>query len=68
MKIEFEYNDILSKLYDAGYSTSRIRKERVFAEKTLQNIRENKDIKLSTIIKVSLITNIPIDDLIIVNK
>lgn len=68
MNVKFEYNDVLSKLYDAGYSTSRIRKERVFAEKTLQNIRENKDIKLSTIIKISLITNTPIDNLIIVNK
>lgn len=67
-KINFEYNDILNKLSDSGYNTTRIRKEKIFAEKTLQSIRDNKDIKLSTLIKISLLTNISIDKLVIINK
>lgn len=68
MKVEFEYNDILTKLYDAGYNTSRIRKEKLIAEKTLQSIRENRDVKLSTIIKISVLTNTPIDNLVKIKK
>lgn len=34
--------DILQLLKDAGYSTYKIRKEKIFTESQLQNIRDNK--------------------------
>ena len=34
--------DVLSALKDAGYSTYRLRREKVFSEATLQRIREGR--------------------------
>lgn len=34
--------DILQLLKDVGYSTYKIRKEKIFTESQLQNIRDNK--------------------------
>lgn len=64
-KVDFEYNNILEKLSDSGYNTSRIRKEKIISEKTLSNIRHNKDIKLSTLILISKLTNTSLDNLVI---
>ena len=39
----FRYKiDIIKALKEAGYNTGRIRKEKLFAESTLQAFRENK--------------------------
>lgn len=62
--IKIEYNDLLQKLADAGYNTSRIRKEHILPEATMTNIRNNKDINLRTLVKISLLTNISIEKLI----
>lgn len=34
--------DVLQKLNDAGYSTYRLRKEKLIGEANIQNLRENK--------------------------
>lgn len=47
--------DILAALKEAGYSTYRIRKEKLLAESTLQCFRENKPVSwenISTICKL----------------
>lgn len=62
--IKIEYNDLLQKLSDAGYNTNRIRKEHILPEATMTNIRNNKDINLRTLVKISLLTNISIEKLI----
>ena len=62
--IIIKYNNLLEKLADAGYNTSRIRKEHIFSEATLTSIRNNKDINLRMLVKISLLTNIPIQHLI----
>ena len=62
--IIIKYNNLLEKLSDAGYNTSRIRKEHVLPEATMTNIRNNRDINLRTLVKISLLTNISIDKLI----
>jgi hypothetical protein len=58
--IVIKYNGLLEKLSDAGYNTTRIRKEHIFSESTLTSLRNNKDINLRTLVKISLLTNIPI--------
>lgn len=43
------YNDILQKLKSAGYNTTRIRKENILPQSTLQRLREGKPITTETI-------------------
>lgn len=62
--IVIEYNDLLQKLSDAGYNTTRIRNEQIFPESTLTKMRNNKDISLRNLVKISLLTNISIEKLI----
>lgn len=58
--IIIKYNNLIEKLSNAGYNTTRIRKERIFSEATLTSLRNNKDVNLRTLVKISLLTNIPI--------
>ena len=44
--------DILARLKDKGYTTSRLRKEKVFGEKTMQDFRKNAVIPYKTIDKL----------------
>ena len=41
--------DVLAELREAGYSSARIRKEKLIPEGSLQNIRENKMIAIKTL-------------------
>lgn len=56
--------DILKVLKENGYNTNRIRKEKIFGEKTIQNIRENKQITLKTIDTICNILQCKICDII----
>ena len=56
--------DILKVLKENGYNTNRIRKEKIFGEKTIQNIRENKQITLKTIDIICNILQCKICDII----
>lgn len=49
--------DILQALKDAGYSTYKIRKEKVFNETQLQNIRDNKLLSQDALNKLCLLLN-----------
>lgn len=44
--------DILNKLKEKGYSTARLRKEKIFGEKTMQDFRANAIIPYKTIDKL----------------
>ena len=44
--------DILVKLKEKGYSTSRLRKERIFGERTMQEFRTNGVIPYKSIDKL----------------
>ena len=44
--------DILAELKKAGYNTSRIRKENIFGEQTLQKIRKNQVVYGNTLDKL----------------
>ena len=44
--------DILAALKEQGYNTTRLRKEKVFGEKTMQDFRSNAEIPYKTIDKL----------------
>ena len=44
--------DILAKLKEKGYSTSRLRKEKIFGERTMQEFRTNGVIPYKTLDKL----------------
>ena len=44
--------DILAALKEAGYNTTRLRKEKILSEGVLQSLRENKYIALQNISKI----------------
>ena len=58
------YLDILKKLSDAGYNTTRIRREKLISEYTLQNIREGKTVTLDTINTICKLTGLPVEKII----
>ena len=46
------YNNILEKLSEKGFTTYKIRKEKIISESTLQNIRTNKGITTDAVAKL----------------
>lgn len=58
------YKDILGKLADAGYNTTRIRREKILSESTLTQLRNNKRISTDTLDTVCRLTGLPVEDLI----
>lgn len=56
--------DVLDLLRDAGYSTYTIRKEKVFTEAQLQNLRNNRMLTQDALNKVCRILNCQPGDLI----
>lgn len=59
-----KYKDILKKLEGAGYSTYRLRKEKLLSEYTLTSIRTNKPINISTLDTICRLTGLPVEELI----
>lgn len=58
------YNNILQKLKDAGYNTTRIRKEKLLSEGTLQRIRDGRPITTETLDTICKLVGCEISDLI----
>ena len=58
------YKDILSKLRAAGYSTSRIRTEKLLTESTLTRLRNNRAISTATLDKICELTGLQPADLL----
>ena len=56
--------DILQMLKDAGYNTSRIRKEKLLSEGALQQIREGEMVAIKTLTKLCELLNAQPGDLI----
>lgn len=59
-----KYKNVIEQLKDAGYSSYRIRNEKLIAQKTLQNIREGKMVNLETIDLICTLTQKRVEDLI----
>lgn len=58
------YKNILEKLKEAGYNTTRIRKEKILSESTLTKLRNNEPINLETLDKICELTGADIPELI----
>ena len=58
------FNDILQKLKKAGYSSTRIRKENILPQSTLQRLREGKPITTETINVICSLLNCQPGDLL----
>lgn len=58
------YKDILTKLKEAGYNTTRLRREKLIPESTIQRLRDNKSITTDSLETICRLTNLPVEDLI----
>lgn len=58
------YKDILQKLKDAGYTTTRLRREKIISESTLTKLRTNKAISTETLGLICKLTGLPVEELI----
>lgn len=58
------YKDILARLKDAGYNTTRIRNENILSQSTLQRLRTGGTIDTKTIDKLCKLTGCRVEDLI----
>lgn len=58
------YKDILAKLKDAGYNTTRLRREKIISESTITRIRNGEPIKTDTLGVICELTGLEVSDLI----
>lgn len=56
--------DIFEKLAEKGYTTYRLRKEKILSESSMQKIREEGNITLKTLNVICLILNCQPSDII----
>lgn len=58
------YKNILEKLKDAGYTTTRIRNEKLISECILTKIRNDEPINIKTLDTICKLTKLPVSELI----
>ena len=56
--------DVLKALKDAGYNTSRLRKDKIMGEATIQKIRENQLSSWATIDTICTLLNCDVGDIV----
>lgn len=56
--------DVLAKLKDAGYTTYRLRKDKIFSEKTIQCFRRGEMVSFSSLDKLCQLLHCDIGDLL----
>lgn len=65
----FRYKiDVIAALKEAGYSTYRIRREKIFSEGTLQNFRQGVIAAQSTLEKLCELLNCQPGDILVFDK
>lgn len=57
------YKDVLQKLKDAGYTTTRLRREKILPESTLTKLRNNQPVSTETIGLICKLTKLQPADL-----
>lgn len=65
--IKYRFN-LLEALNQAGYNTTRIRKEKLIPEATLQNMRKSKPISMSTLDTLCRLLDCQPGDILIYEK
>lgn len=63
MPIEYKI-DVLKELKAAGYSTTRLRKDRIMGEQTIQKLREGKLVSWLNIERICRILNCNVGDVV----
>lgn len=58
------YKDILKKLKESGYSSARLRKEKLLSESVISRLRHNQSISIDTLDIICELTDLSVDDLI----
>ena len=56
--------DVLKALKEAGYSTTRLRKDKIMGEATIQKIRENQIASWATIDTICSLLNCDVGDVV----
>ena len=56
--------DVLKALKEAGYSTARLRKDKIMGEATIQKIRENQLASWATIDTICTLLNCDVGDIV----
>ena len=56
--------DVLKALKEAGYNTSRLRKDKIMGEATIQKIRENQIASWATIDTICTLLNCDVGDVV----
>lgn len=56
--------DVLKSLKEAGYNTSRLRKEKLIGEATIQKIREGQLVSWATIDTICALLNCNVGDVV----
>lgn len=64
MPIEYKI-DILKALKDAGYSSTRLRKEKIIGEATIQRLRHKQSVSFEVLSKICDLLNCQIGDILI---
>ena len=60
--------DIMAKLKECGYNTTRLRKEKLLAESTIQQLREDKLVSWRNIERICILLNCNIGDILSLRK
>lgn len=58
------YKDILKKLKESGYSSARLRKEKLLSESVISRLRHNQSISIDTLDIICDLTDLSVEDLI----
>ncbi len=56
------YKDVLKKLKEAGYPTTRLRNEKLLSEATIGSIRHNVPVNTETINTICKLTGLPVEE------
>lgn len=67
MSIEYKI-DVLKALKDAGYSSTRLRKEKIIGEATIQRLRHKQSVSFEVLSKICDLLNCQIGDILIYKK
>lgn len=66
MPVEYKI-DVLKALKEAGYTSTRIRKEKIIGEATMQRLRHKQSVSFEVLAKLCKLLNCNIGDILIYN-
>lgn len=67
MPVEYKI-DVLKALKEAGYTSTRIRKEKIIGEATMQRLRHKQSVSFEVLAKLCQLLNCNIGDILVYNS